>query len=251
MKYYTKILIYSTLPFLCLFAQMPQHAVAQADEKRTDYQTWTDITLTYYHNDRLAYGGDIGIRGLISHQNWNSFYIRPTIHYKLSPYFKFSTGLGSFNTMDNSLSNTYEVRLFQDIRVYWPNISGINVSHRFRFEERYFMYDDLDNEQSFRARYMLNLRTNNFRFIGPKKGYHVGVMWEAFVPIGKSAPELFINNQRWYAVFGYRSSDAWRFELHYIWQQSRLFEDDGFVSNESVLRFRILYSIQSKKFKGK
>lgn len=230
-----------TIVFSC---QLFQKSLAQTSDKRTDFQTWTDMTLTYFKTQKFSFGGDLGLRGIVSHRNWNLIYIRPTVNYTFTPFFKLSGGIGSFNSINKSISNSYEVRFFQDFKFNWPDLGWIRFQHRFRFEERFFIYENIENTFSMRGRYLVTMKTNNFKFIGPRKEYYLAGMWEAFVPFGNSAPELFVNNQRWYAVMGYRASDTWRFELHYIWQKSRLFSDEGYRSVENVLRFRIFHTLK-------
>jgi len=184
---------------------------AHAQNSEVDYQTWTDVTLTYFFSQKLSLGGDAGLRGIISSKDWNLFYIRPTINYTVSPRFRFSGGIGSFNTFNNTLSNTYEIRPFQDAHISWPNIGWLDFYHRFRFEQRFFFYQNLENDFNIRGRYLFRVRTIDFKLFSKKKSFYLKGMWEVFVPIGKSATELFVNNQRFYAAIGHRSSDRLRF----------------------------------------
>lgn len=217
--------------------------LAQSNDKRVDFQTWTDLTLTYNKTSSLSFGGDVGTRGIFSDRNWNQFYIRPTVHYTVSPLFKLSGGIGSFNTF-TQLNNTYEFRFFQDYQFAWPILGWINFNHRLRFEQRFFFYKNINNDFSIRGRYLIGLKTRDFKLIGKEKKFYVSTMWEAFVPLGKSAPELFVNNQRWYSALGFKFSKNWLFELHYIWQKSRLLSEDGFKSQENVLRLRAFYILK-------
>ena len=216
--------------------------IAKGQSDEIDFQNWTDVTLTYFFSQKLSLGGDAGLRGIISSKDWNQFYIRPTINYTVSPRVKISGGIGSFNTFNKTLSNTYEIRFFQDAHISWPDIGWIDFYHRFRLEERFFFYENLDNDQAIRGRYLFRARTIDFRLLSKKKSFYLKGMWEVFVPISKSAAELFVNNQRFYAAIGHRSSDRLRFELFYIWQQSREFSDDGFKTSENIFRLRFFYT---------
>lgn len=203
-----------------------------------------DVTLTYFFSQKLSLGGDVGLRGIISSKDWNQFYIRPTINYSVAPRVKISGGIGSFNTFNKTLSNTYEIRLFQDAHISWPDIGWVDFYHRFRFEERFFFYENLDSDQAIRGRYLFRTRTMDFKLLSKKKSFYLKGMWEVFVPIGESAAELFVNNQRFYAAIGHRNSDRLRFELFYIWQQSREFSDDGFKTSENIFRLRFFYTLK-------
>ena len=216
----------------------------QNSSDRVDFQTWTDITLTYFKSQKYSLGGDAGLRGIISAKDWNQIYIRPSINYILSPYFKVTGGIGSFNTFNKEYSNTYELRFFQDVHVSWPDIGWVDFYHRFRFEERFFFYQTLANDFSIRGRYLIRARTIDFKLIGKTKSFYLKAMWELFVPFDKSAAELYVNNQRFYAAIGQRISDRFRYELFYIWQKSREFVDDGFESTENILRLRFFYTLK-------
>ena len=217
---------------------------AHAQNSEVDFQTWTDVTLTYFFSQKLSLGGDAGLRGIVSSKDWNQFYIRPTINYTVSPRVKISGGIGSFNTFNKTLSNTYEIRFFQDAHISWPDIGWVDFYHRFRFEERFFFYEKLENNGNVRGRYLFRARTIDFKLLSKKKSNYLKGMWEVFVPIGESAAELFVNNQRFYAAIGHRSSDRLRFELFYIWQKSREFSDDGFRTSENIFRLRFFYTLK-------
>jgi len=228
-------------PFILLD---PYVSSAQIYNNKVDFQSWSDITLTYFKTQRFSFGGDAGLRGIVSSKDWNLFYIRPTVNYTVTPIFKVSGGIGSFNTINRQLNNTYEIRFFQDAHVSWPDIGWIDFYHRFRFEERFFFYQNIDNYFSLRGRYLIRARTINFKLFGEKKGYYLKGMFEAFVPLGESAIELFVNNQRWYSALGYQPSDRYRYELFYIWQKSREFVDDGFETSENIIRLRFFYTLK-------
>ena len=51
----------------------------QAEE--IDFQTWTDFTFTYAIKNRINVGADLGVRGLVSKNDWNQFYFRPAFQY--------------------------------------------------------------------------------------------------------------------------------------------------------------------------
>lgn len=230
--------------FFALFILSNSVALCQQSNGRVDFQAWTDVNLSYYINQKFSIGGDIGFRGFKSSKGFSQIYIRPSAQYHISSIFRITGGIGSFNSLSKSISNAYEIRLFQDAHISWPDIGFIDFYHRFRFEERFFFYEKIDNEISVRGRYLFRVRTLNFKLVGKRKGYYLTGMWEAFIPFGESAPELFINNQRWYVALGYQPSDRYRYELFHIWQKSREFVDDGFETSENIIRLRFFYTIK-------
>lgn len=234
--------LYVTVWLIC-FGSIAE-CYGQFYNDKVDFQTWTDLTINYFKTSKFSVGGDVGLRGIVSSKDWNMFYIRPTVNYTVTSIFKASGGIGSFNTFNKELNNAYEIRFFQDAHVSWPDIGWIDFYHRFRFEERFFFYKNIDNDFSIRGRYLIRARTTDFRLIGKKKSFYLKGMWELFVPFDKSAVELFVNNQRFYAAIGQRVSDKFRYEIFYIWQQSREFVDDGFETSENIMRLRFFYTIR-------
>lgn len=236
-----KFLIFSLFIFFNLCFHF---TTLKAQQDDVDFQTWTDLTLTYFYNQKLSIGGDVGLRGIVSSREWNQFYIRPTISYVAAPRLKIAGGIGSFNTINKVVSNTYEIRFFQDAHISWPEIVWVDFYHRFRFEERFFFYENLENDWTVRGRYLFRARTIDFKLFSKKKSFYLKAMWELFVPIGESATELFVNNQRYYAALGHRKSDRFRVELFYIWQKSREYSDDGFETSENIMRLRFFYTLK-------
>ncbi len=215
-----------------------------AQNSSVDFQTWTDVTLTYFTRPKLSIGGDIGLRGIVSSKDWNLFYIRPSIDYSISPMFRVSGSIGSFTTFYNDLGKTTEIRFSQGVSMSWPDFGWIDFYHRIRLEERFFIYEKLKNSWSIRGRYLIRARTADFRLIGKTKSFYLKGMWELFIPFDKSSVELFINNQRFYAAIGQRASDKFRYEIFYIRQQSREFSDDGFQTSENIIRLRFFYALK-------
>ena len=52
-----------------------------------DHQLWINYSLTVPVTTNLSYGGDVGLRGLISNEEWNQFLIRPTVTYRVGVWF--------------------------------------------------------------------------------------------------------------------------------------------------------------------
>lgn len=213
----------------------------QPDYDRADIQIWSDITLTYFKSHKLSFGGDAGLRFSVDNKDWGLFYLRPTLHYSINPKIRLSGGIASFNTLNKAIFNTYELRLFQDAQISWPDIKWVDFYHRFRFEQRFFFYDKIENDISIRGRYLIGVKTANFNLLGKKKKFYVETMWEAFIPFGEGSAERFVNNQRWYVALVYNPSERLRYEIFYIWQKSRRFFEDGFKTTENIIRFRIFY----------
>lgn len=236
----SRIYLIHFLFFFIIFCFDFLYVNAQNDE--IDFQTWTDFTLSYNTNVKSSIGGDVGIRGLISKNEWNQFYLRPTFQHHINPYLRLAGGLAYFYTTSNTLKNVSEIRLFQEGNLSWPDISVLQFAHRLRLEERFFFYEDnslfgIINADEFlaRVRYQLAAETEDFNILNQK--FYFQVAAEYFLT-GNKHVEPFINNNRFLIVAGHRISQKMRYELHFIFQRSRVFQSDRLKTSEHIVRLR-------------
>ncbi len=227
------------------------NAPARAQNEDAEFQLWMNYSLAIpapVHKKRTL-GGDAGIRGFASNENWTQILIRPTVKYKFNPVFSVAGGFATFFSFDETISNTFEFRLFQEGNVKWPNFGPVFMLHRLRFEQRFFFYqaDSIQNDSNLRPRYLVGLETINFKLFGPEPNWYLQTLLEFFGTWGDAAVETFVNNQRLHAAFGHRISDRMRWELHYIRQKSREIGIDGLQASHNILRFRFYQTINRDK----
>jgi hypothetical protein len=228
---------------LFLFNFLAIHgSIAQSDDQ-VDFQTWSDLTLTWSFSRKLSMGGDLGFRGIVSSKDWNQFYIRSGIKYRFSSIFNVDAGLASFNNLNKNAGNVYDFRLFQDANLTWPEIGYVIFRHRWRFEQRFFFYENLDNDKNVRGRYQIQIETVDFKLFSKKRSFYLFSGFEVFVPFGTSAVELFVNQNRTSLGFGHRLTSKFHYEVHYVWQHSREFVDEGFKTTENIFRLRLFYRL--------
>ena len=208
------------------------------------YESWVDATIKYHVSQKIWVGGDFGTRGIIGPREMNLIYFRPTVSIGLSDIFTLSAAVGSFNSFHTDITNTYELRLTQDVVASWPDFGWIKLYQRVRLDERFFAYQDsVESDVTFRIRYALGCKTKNVKIIGPGEHFFFGLAWEIFIPVGQRAVELFSNNQRFSAVVGYELDPRFEFQFHYILQRSRVFLKQSADATEHVFRFRLLYTM--------
>ena len=65
------------LPVIVVFTIIFTSNNLSAQSEEIDFQTWADFTFTYNIKNKTNIGADAGIRGLISRNKWNQFYLRP------------------------------------------------------------------------------------------------------------------------------------------------------------------------------
>jgi len=208
-------------------------------------EQWADMTLTKRLSEKWSFGGDFGLRTSFNNREFQQFYIRPRVNYRLTSRIDFSLGVGTFNTFRENLFNIYEFRIYQDANVKWPKLGMFNILHRIRFEERFFNYSTstLNADFIWRARYMLGVRTDRFS-MGGKENWSAFLSLEPFLRLVEDSNEFLANNFRWDTALSYQATEQLRVELHYILQTSELFNFVDTRVVEHIVRLRLFYRIK-------
>lgn len=242
LKYrYLHVLIRIILFFLFFGVMIPLKA--QLETK--DRQLWSDYFMTYHKSSKLSFGGDLGIRGFISNYDWNQYYIRPAVTFRSKYALSFTGALAYFHTNNKSSPNINEFRAHEQIKFKWPDLGIIELFYRLRLEQRFFNYSyELQNEFNSRLRLLFGMESRDFTWLGPRSPiYFIGTI-EGFKTLGEeNSTETFINQFRFDLAFGQRVNDRFRYEIHYIAQQSKLFRKDGSEALQKILRVRFLHSV--------
>ncbi len=219
---------------------------SKAQTREIDFQTWTDFTFTYNIKNKTNIGGDLGARGLASINDWNQFYVRPTYQYYFNRIIHGAGGVAIFATLSDVLTNTIEFRIFQEVSFAWPSFEYVKFYHRLRFEQRFFSYQenpslltDIPNDFEARGRYQLSFETKDIHLGKNNSPIYFLAAWEVFSAINDAAIEQFINNQRLLGGIGHRISPRFKYEIQYIFQNSRRFTDEGLKTSEHLLRLRL------------
>lgn len=215
-------------------------------------QLWMDYNPSFELSKKWYLVGDVGIRGLISNQDWNQILIRPTIRYKISESFNLQASPGLFSTFNKDLSNIHELRFTFDLNADGPDLLYVLPFYRLRLEQRNFFYTNPDyaDNSNWRGRALIGLETFDIKGFKENRFFYFQAIYEGFLTLGEeSAVETFINQTRIHAAFGHKLSKKVRYEVHYIWQASRQYEDDGLQTSQNVLRFRFYHRIGQGKDK--
>ena len=214
------------------------HVVKAQDSTVVTLQTWSDLTTIHEFNEKWIYSGDYGIRGALSNEDWTTFYARPTFRYNASLKLNVRAGVSVFYTAEELLESQTELRFHQQVNLTWPNFSDWILKHMIRFEERFFYYKALDNDFSARARYRIALETPDVKVFGIKNSFYGLTSFELFAPLGVQSVEQYINNNRIVVGIGHRAGLKLKFELHYIFQNSKNYKEENFQTSEHILRLR-------------
>ena len=205
-----------------------------------DFQTWSDITTIYRFADGWRYDGDQGVRGVLSDSDFTLLYFRPSVRYRVRPWFTVHGGVRFFKTFNDDEDDTFEIGPWQGLRFVSPKIGRYAITHYLRLEERMTWETEGDSDFDFtvRARYQLGARSPNYDILFDNGIYLVGSI-EPFADLEKP---LFINRIRYVVGSGTKISDAWRVELNYLWQQGRSSASSSFGLDDHALRLRLFYT---------
>ena len=219
---------------------------SHAQKETIDFQTWSDFTYTHKIKTVMNIGGDIGIRGIVSKNDWNQFYVRPKFQYYFNKTINVAGGIAFFYTSNDVILQTTELRIFEEVTLAWPSFEYVKFFNRIRLEQRFFTYDEefhigteLPNDFESRARYQLSFETLDIHLGSKNKPIYFLAGWEIFTALNDAAIETLINNQRFLGGIGQRLSPRFKYEIQYILQSSRIISDAGLKTTEHILRLRI------------
>lgn len=75
----------------------------------SEFQTWSDIATIYKFSDNWRYDGDQGIRGVLSGNDFNLLYFRPSVRYRFKPWFTVHGGIRFFYMSWEDPEDTFEI----------------------------------------------------------------------------------------------------------------------------------------------
>jgi Protein of unknown function (DUF2490) len=223
--------------------------IINANSQEVDHQLWVNYALNVPINNKLSYGGDIGLRGFISNYDWNQVLIRPTVTYRFNREIGVAGAIAWFRTANRANVNVNEFRIHQDLNLKWPDLGFMEFFYRVRTEERFFFYENnITTDFNVRLRALIGIESQDFNWFGSKRPIYFQGIYEGFRTLGdESANEVFINQVRIHVVFGQRLSKGFRYELHYIAQKSRLFLEDGLNVSQNIYRVRLFHRLTRKE----
>ena len=227
---------------LCIVLSLLQVGFVHAQGNRLN-AFWFDLNPRYSFNSKLEMRGDLSYR-IIPEENLQGFIVRPVLGWFPSSIFNFRFGLGYFFVDNDQTFNDKELRSHQAMNIRWPQIVGVEFTHRFQVEER-FIYDDSRELYDFvsRGRYRLRISSPDFGLFGLKRKFY-GLTSLEFLFNFNNTDVLAIEYQdRLTFGLGYRWTTRFRTEFHYQTHGARFNFADGFNVNENIWRLRFFYRI--------
>lgn len=216
-----------------MLAAASHDLVAQDDD--ISEQIWLDYSPSWSLPSDLELFGDVGFRTELREQGWGRFIVRPGVRGPIGQ-FRWSGGVGTFVTRNESLPDRVEIRPFQGIAATWPSRRVLGLDHYLRLEEKFEWGGDLGLDFALRLRYRLQTQ---YAFPGGEPGaiWRIRANAEAFVTIAGETGQ-FKESGRLGLGVGRELGTEWRAWLDVVWQKTgRLFT--GVPTNDLFIRMRV------------
>lgn len=215
-------------------------------------QFWLNYSVKVETPTRFSYGGDTGLRGFGSNNEWNQFLIRPNVNYKINRTFDAALAVALFQIWNKNFPNITEFRIHQDFSFEWPPAQWFSVFGRARLEQRFFSFqaEELSNEFRVRGRLLLGIQSQDLTWLGEKRPIFFQTLYEGFQTFGNNDTDFIINQSRFHIALGHRIASNWRYEIHFIRQGTRLNPQNELRVNEHIFRLRVFHTIHNKKSKN-
>ena len=226
-------------------------ALAQ-DTDDTSNQFW----FAYQYERRLGehsrFSGSLGLEELLSSGlllgDWSRYYLTGAASYDLNSRLRLAGGLGFYQTFQPEIENTFELRLWQQATVYWPDVHGpwrrFVLTHRFKLEERFSHTTDWGLALRFRYRLATSIPLNTHDL--ESGSFFLPLSVELFADVGEEAPEFFAATNRLSAGIGYVTNKRWTIDLRYVRQRSRDTLTDTFDTTDHIIYFSARTSVRIK-----
>ena len=243
-----KHLLSHTLLFFVLLT-FSQKVYSQDTEVNSEI--WLDYFHTYNIKEKLKYSGDTGYRTIIGGRNWNMIYVRPGVRYFRNEIVEYSGGVGFFYEFDRLISDRFEIRPWQGLRINWPTLkklglTRLSVNHFFRLEERisFLTQNSWENSFDLRGRYKFSTRLK-LCLECTKDKWSIPFYFEVFLPLN-NVEEIFRNRTRLGLGLDYDHSKDWRFGFLFHWQKSRIGIGEELNVSDLIFQFRFTHKFDSR-----
>ena len=237
MNTYCKLLTLIFLPGILLILSIN---IVLAQDTDADFQSWIDYTPIIRINKKIDYTGDMGLRGVLSGNEWTKIYANPQIRFWFRPKLTLHGGVALHYTIEEQVSNQFEIRPWQGVELFWPQILNASTTHYIRLEERFSIYtQESRSDFALRLRYRFQIKSANLTIKAINQSFYLLLSLELFVNLGRAIEEKYVDRNRLLLGVGHEFHRNWRWEVHYINQGSRRGSEEGIKTSDHILRIRV------------
>jgi len=214
-------------------------------QAQTDKQLWLEYMLNYPFANSFNLENAFTYSALIGEPKWRALDYNATLEYSISPNIDLlGAGLVSY-TQQTQSENTFELRPTLGTRIHFTPNRRIQSRLLLRMEQRNFKNLETNTwEQVMRPRVrgelVIPINQNSIY----KDNLWYAVLDAEYLFTKTDVEERFANRFRLRIGAGYRLNYSIRFELLYMYQQSRDGIDESFSSNDNILRIRVKHYLR-------
>lgn len=211
-------------------------------------QTWVEYMLNYPFANSFNLENAVTYSTLLESPRWYAFDYTPSLEWSVTSHIDVIGQVVFSYTKQNDSYNTFELRPVIGSRIHITPNKRILTRVLLRLEQRNFKnLETKEWDQVYRPRI-------RFESIIPisHNSYYTDKLWYGLLDaewlfVTDDVAERFANRFRVRAGVGYRLNYNFRFEILYMNQQSRDETEDGFVSSDNIIRFRIKHYVNKAK----
>jgi hypothetical protein len=211
---------------------LPLSSFAQTISTNTN--AWLHYMGTFQFHPKWSSSFETSIRGANVTQDFQQFFLRPSLDYKVSSRFTTSIGYtyvltGVYGEPALNRRNMYENHAWIQGQLNTP-IKKTNLTHRWRNESRWvFINEDEPYAYRNRMRYMLILNQPL-----AESPFSILAGNEVFLNIGKNAGKTLLNQNRVIAGLAYKFNPKNQIQLAYIHQTIKNFSNTIQENNATI-----------------
>ena len=202
-------------------------------------QVWVDYNPGWKVSEITRMSLDLGVRQQLEDQGYTRLVLTPGVDFKVKKW-KLTAGLANYYTLNQGVSDRWEIRPYQSASTIWPN-RRISLDHRVRLEERFdFNTTTWDSRNSLRGRYRLRFR---YRLAALQRDQFWSLLasGELFYTFaGQEGQQQETTKASLGAERTFKHGRRLRFEV--VWQQQGLIYDPENTADVIYFRFRFLKS---------
>ena len=226
------------------FIIFPSVKLIAQDSDDVDHQVWVDYFMYRIPKEDYQFMGDAGYRFLVG-GGWEKYIVRPSLQKGVNDWLDLFGGVGFFYTVQEGLSNTFEIRpwIGAKVHLYWDTFRKIKFSDYFRIEDRFVI-----NTQSSGTSNSIRLRNKIIAGIPITAHYlddgvlYAKLSFEFFID-GGDVDELFADKIRLGVGLGYKFSYNWRVEFYFYGFRSQDTATSGFTTTDQVWQFTLKHFV--------
>lgn len=186
-------------------------------------QIWNNLNVGWNVNEKFSLRNNLAYNILLSNElPWSEITFSSTAVLKFHRFMEGSAGMYVAFTNQSIDISSFEFRPYLGYRIFTNTSKRWYVSNLSRLEFRFLRYSNKNEEITLRFRNRTNaLVSLNKRSMTENKNFYLMGYFEVFYNFGGEVQERFFDLFQYKLGLGYRLSYKWRFDIGFVFQESR------------------------------